>query len=134
MVKHVQSPLFLFVTGMHRSGTSVAARLANLLGLGISENLISADSNNERGYWEHRNLVELNDQILTVLGSPWYDPKYFSSETLSSLANGSFGDEASDILKHELALGDHRVLKDPRLCRLLPFWFNIAERMGTEAV
>ena len=43
------------ILGMHRSGTSVTARVVNLLGayIGEGEEMMEPDPNNPAGYYEH---------------------------------------------------------------------------------
>ena len=57
----------VLVTGMHRSGTSAMAGLLQVLGgyLGPADGLYEADQNNEAGYYERRDIVEFNDDILS---------------------------------------------------------------------
>ena len=61
------------IAGMHRSGTSMVARLLNLCGLylGPERELVPPDSWNEPGYWENFGFVQLNDDILSRLGTGW---------------------------------------------------------------
>ena len=62
---------FLIITGMHRSGTSFLIRALNLSGvnLGSLESLNSTDwnnlSDNLRGHWENKTLLELADKTLS---------------------------------------------------------------------
>ena len=69
----------VFVLGMHRSGTSVATRLINLLGVPapIEEDLLPPDRGNPTGYWESSSLVAYNDRLLEVLGSEMTCPEAF---------------------------------------------------------
>ena len=56
--------------GMHRSGTSVATRLMNLLGidLGAEEHLLGPRPDNPKGFWEYEPIVDLNEEILATAG------------------------------------------------------------------
>src|SRR5919197_5152241 len=69
----------VFVLGMHRSGTSAATRLINLLGLRApaEEDLLPADEGNPTGYWESSSLVDFNDKLLGALGSDMSCPVAF---------------------------------------------------------
>src|SRR5215467_9657005 len=64
------------VLGMHRSGTSAAARLMNLLGvyLGDEAHLMGSHPENPKGYWEYRPILALNEEILGRLGGTWDEP------------------------------------------------------------
>ena len=56
----------LIVLGMHRSGTSVLARLLNLMGVYFGPEGISTGANQEnpKGFWERKDVRQLNDGVL----------------------------------------------------------------------
>src|SRR6516162_4141212 len=64
------------VLGMHRSGTSLVARLMNLLGidLGAEEHLLGPQPDNPKGFWEYEPILDLNGEILGRLGGNWHEP------------------------------------------------------------
>lgn len=124
------SPDLLFIIGMHRSGTSVVSRLSSLLGMKISNYLVPSDIANERGYWESQRLVELNEQLLSSLESSWFDPRPLPKEDLLSKAEGPIGTAAIELLLDEMNTDGKWVFKDPRLCRLLPFWLDVVKKIG----
>ena len=64
------------ILGMHRSGTSLLTRMLNLIGvyLGPEQLLMHPNFANPRGFWEHDEIVSLNDEILRRLGGIWAEP------------------------------------------------------------
>ena len=65
----------VIVLGMHRSGTSLAAEIAYQWGAHVDTSLlIEPNDGNPRGYWEHRALVKLNDDLLSAVHSSWKVP------------------------------------------------------------
>ncbi len=66
------------IAGMHRSGTSMVARILNLLGVNIGpEDVVKrAGPDNEAGFWEDPQFVELNDELLAQAGGAWDDPPH----------------------------------------------------------
>src|SRR5258706_8380174 len=65
------------VLGMHRSGTSLLARILNLLGvdLGPAEVLTTEPiAHNPKGYWEHHEITAISDAILKRYGGSWDEP------------------------------------------------------------
>jgi GT2 family glycosyltransferase len=64
------------IAGMHRSGTSLVARLLNLCGLylGPESDLVPAMPDNPEGFWENVHFGKLNDEILAALDSGWDVP------------------------------------------------------------
>ena len=111
---------------MHRSGTSVATRLMNLLGvdLGAEEHLLSSQPDNPKGYWEYQPILDLNEEILGRLGGNWHEPPPLPPgwETAAELAD--LRRRARDLVARTFASGDWG-WKDPRTCLTLPFWKQI---------
>ena len=65
------------VLGMHRSGTSLLARILNLIGvdLGPDEVLTTEPvADNPKGYWEHHEITAISDAILKRHGGSWDEP------------------------------------------------------------
>lgn len=123
---HSPKRCIVCVLGMHRSGTSVAARLMNLLGisLGAEEQLLIPQPDNPTGYWEYRPILELNDEILGRLGGSFAEPPPLPPgwETAAELAD--LRRRARDLIARTFASGDWG-WKDPRTCLTLPFWKQI---------
>ncbi len=60
------------VLGMHRSGTSALARVLNLCGAYLPDELMSPRHyDNPTGFWEPEAIVKLNDRVLRQLGGAW---------------------------------------------------------------
>lgn len=120
----------IVVAGMHRSGTSATARVLSLMGCALPDTLMEPNANNERGYWESRAIMELNDEILESAGSRWDDWERFNPDWHRSPLAGQFRDRARAVLAAEFGEAPLFVLKDPRICRLLPFWTPVLEEFG----
>ena len=79
----------IFVIGMHRSGTSALTRVLNLLCADVGRRLMSPHPEHPTGFWEHLDLVTLNDRVLRGLGSKWdavwdLPPRWQESEQFDS--------------------------------------------------
>lgn len=120
------------VLGMARSGTSLTARILNLLGveLGPAEALMRpAENNNPAGFWEHEAIADLNEEILAALsetpppylqGWRWPPPLHEGWENDRRL--DLLRDKAGSILRQSFAGSEIWGWKDPRNCLTLPFW------------
>jgi hypothetical protein len=110
----------VLLLGMHRSGTSVATRMLALMGVGLPRGeLIPADADNARGYWESRALSAFNERLLEHVGGCWYAPPDLRGAVA---ALEPHRDEGQTLWRQEFSGQDSWVWKDPRLCLLLPFW------------
>ena len=118
----------VLVAGMHRSGTSALTRVLTLAGCDLPKTLVEAKPDNVAGFWESPLVVHLNDEILTSAGSCWDDWRPFDRDWYESPAAGPLRDRALDVLRQEYGESRLFVLKDPRICRLLPFWTDALSR------
>jgi hypothetical protein len=118
----------VFVLGMHRSGTSVATRLINLLGVPapIDEDLLPTDSGNPTGYWESASLVAFNDRLLAALGSDMTCPDAFTAVWEGDPRLDGLHREAVNAFARAFPT-QYWVFKDPRNCITLPFWVRVLD-------
>ena len=118
----------LIVLGMHRSGTSTVARLLNMMGAYFAPERMElpATDANPKGYWERRDIINLNEDIFTALGITWDNISQFKPTDMTSDIQTRFESLAREII---LGLDANRpwMIKDPRLCLLLPFWQPLLE-------
>ena len=122
----------ILVAGMHRSGTSAVSRILSLLGCDLPRTLSAVAPDNPRGFWESVAVRELNDAVLASGGSAWDDWEVFDPRWYESPVVAGYRDRVRAALAEEF--GDSRlfVLKDPRICRLLPLWLDALDRFGAE--
>ena len=117
----------MFVVGCHRSGTSLLAGIiSDFLTKQKNSELpeqLSAQVDNPGGFFESRQLVNLNEDLLDQLGIDWQHPplhaiQWQRCEFLPRLhaARKSFAQQA---------LNEAWVDKDPRLCLTYPAYQHI---------
>jgi hypothetical protein len=124
------SRTLVVVLGMHRSGTSCVAGTLVRLGAAAPEHLIAPNPGNERGFWESRVIVDLNDAILAAGESHWRDWRKFNLEAIGGVKAEAFRARAKTALAEEFGDVGLAVMKDPRICRLMPFWRPVFEEAG----
>lgn len=111
----------ILVLGMHRSGTSMVTRLLNMMGcyFGPESSVGELTIDNPKGFWERPEIFKLNEFILAASAASWQDLRTWN------IPEPQIPDKASqNIKKIILGLDAFRpwVVKDPRLCLLLPAW------------
>ena len=84
-----------------------------------------ASSANPRGHWESAALEALNDEILKSAGSTWDDWRTFNASWYTSPNAKKFAQKAAVELKKEFGNAKLIVIKDPRICRMVPFWSKV---------
>ncbi len=126
----VETNFAIIVLGMHRSGTSSIAGALVTLGAKAPNTPLPAASDNERGFFESLQIMQLNDEILRSAGTTWDDWRAFNPAWFSSPVAKSFEERAIAALKGEFGSAPLAAIKDPRLCRLMPFWSNAINEAG----
>jgi len=112
----------IVVLGMHRSGTSALTRALVAIGAGVGNSLIPAGQDNPKGFWEDRDFVTFNDRLLAMLGAS-YDSLALLPDNFAQRRDVTeLQLEAVVMLREKLQGNDVFAIKDPRTCRLLPFW------------
>lgn len=129
------SNVFVFITGFHRSGTSALARFMASMGVWLGQDLIEAKAGvNDEGFWEHRGVVSINERIFTSLGRTWFDIRPLPENWLEWESIRDLQKEAVNLLKEEFGSQKLAGAKDPRFCRLLPFWLPLIKSIGWNPV
>jgi len=112
------------IIGMHRSGTSMVARLLHLCGLylGPEDQLVPPGDGNPTGFWENRAMDEVNEAVLAHLSGGW-------DFLLPPMPVGWEADPGLERLRHRaaeiiksLSRKEPWGWKDPRASITLPFW------------
>jgi len=131
----LSEPKAVCVLGMHRSGTSAVTGVLNLLGVYLGEDLYSPHAGvNEKGYWEHSDIVDLHDVILLALGSSWDDIIPLAGQWWNDPIVKPFRAKLLYYVNRDFSKMPVWGLKDPRLSRLLPLWFSIFREVAVEPV
>ena len=102
----------------------MTARVLNILGLDIGpdDDLLPADRHNPKGYWENRDVVDLNERILAKRGGSWDNPPPFPPGWENDADLADLRSEAEEHLARLFPANTKCVIKDPRLSLTLPFW------------
>lgn len=120
----------ILVLGMHRSATSLTTRLLYKMGvyLGEKEDLIEAKEDNPEGFFERKDVVELNDNMLLENDMMW---RFFRKKFLPVLHTEHM-DLLGDILDSMCKKASGRLIgiKDPRLCILEQLWHMELQNKG----
>lgn len=122
----------VLVLGPHRSGTSAVARVLNLLGVALGDDLLPPDRDNRHGFWEHRRVFELHERLFDRLGVAWHEAHPLPAGWRHDDDVEEIRSELSDLLAGDLAPADVWGVKDPRISRLVPLWLDVVGALGTE--
>lgn len=118
----------VFIIGMHRSGTSALGGVLERLGLTVGKTVMppNPEKGNPKGYSENFALMQLHDKFLASIKSIWWDCKPVRNKRFSGMAARRFREELLQLLIDEFGQG-RPLIKDPRMCRLMPLWFPVIQ-------
>ena len=115
----------MFITGCHRSGTSLITSIfKDLINEANDESkLVTPQLDNIPGFFESKKLVDFNEKLLAEIGttcsSPFITPPIWTEPPLMDI----LVDARKDF--KDLAISSNWIDKDPRLCLLYPAYFHI---------
>ena len=116
-------PAGVLVLGMHRSGTSAATRLINMLGPATcrSEDMLRG-AWNPTGHYESRTLVRFDNELLGQMGRTWWYPPPLGERYFELAAGITTSAAKARRVFRRVHPEPPWVWKDPRACLLVPFW------------
>src|SRR5262245_22334973 len=113
-------PICLVVLGMHRSGTSALTGALGLLGAALPRDPFAADDYNIRGHFETRGVLDVDERLLSALGSSWYDLGPLNLSNLDPMVVDQFKANLIQAIEASYNGTSLFVLKEPRISRLFP--------------
>jgi len=127
------TPKLIIVLGMHRAGTSTVTRGLEVLGVSLGNRLLPPmEYVNPKGFFEDVEVLTLNDEMLSAIGSDWYRVSPIDASQLESLKQQGFIQRAADLIQKKCLDLPVFGLKDPRISKLLPFWNQVFDFLGYE--
>ena len=123
----------IVVLGMHRSGTSAITKSLELMGVGLGVNLHPAGFDNPTGFWEDRECIDINDELLNYFSSAYDRLNLAWNEVKVDAKISELRLKAVQLISRKL-LESQGIwgFKDPRTCRLLNFWNDVFFAVGCE--
>jgi len=121
----------LVIIGMHRSGTSATTGALRCLGIQLGEKLYSGHSDiNPKGYFEHSDFADTNEEILLSLEAAWDDVLLKEADWWKKEELRPFAAKIRQYIRRDFSRSPLWAVKDPRVCRLLPMWLDIFAAEG----
>jgi len=122
----------ILVLGMHRSGTSAATRVVNLLGAHLGDRMLLPAADNESGFWEHADVVRIDNALLASLGREWHDLRPLPRGWMCSEAAQNARVGLIKTLEGQFPDNSLWAVKDPRMCLLLPLWLDVLRELEVQ--
>ncbi|MGB0906165.1 MAG: sulfotransferase family protein [Maricaulaceae bacterium] len=123
----------IIILGMHRSGTSVLARILSILGGSLPNTLLGSNEGNQRGHWESEVLIAKNEEFLSNLGSSWQDFRLIKPTKMRGKSSETMRENISTALREEYEGKENWIIKEPRLCRMAQLYFDTLKSQGVNS-
>ena len=123
----------IIVLGMHRSGTSALAGALGMLGIRLPTRLLPTTPDNPKGYFEPDQIVAIHERLLAAAGTKWSSIEKLPEEWVSSAEASAYVHELASAVRQDYDDASIFVIKDPRMCRLIPIWRKVLVEVGVRA-
>ncbi len=101
------------------------AGVMRLHGFDVGPNLMPAvEGVNRRGFWEHMDAFEIHERLLAALGRSSFDPRELPHHWRDHPAYAVAVRDVRALIAHDFSGSQRWLVKDARLCKLAPVWFD----------
>ena len=87
---------------------------------------------NEKGFWEQEKIVSVHDRLLQYFGLSWDDPRHLPPDWWLQEFPQQCVEEICSIITEDMKANSLWAIKDPRICRLMPLWRLVFDRLDIE--
>jgi len=119
----------ILVLGMHRSGTSAVSGVIHALGVAGPKTLAPPTEWNPRGFFESPRIFSAYDELLAAAGSRWDDWRQLEPQRFGAAAEERRS-KLVQLFAEEFGGAPLIYVKDPRMCRFVPFVGAILAELG----
>ncbi len=120
----------ILVLGMHRGGTSAIGGVLSLLGVAGPKTPPEPDNWNPRGYFESKLFFRALDELLASVDSAWNDWRPLDPQSLVGDPAEQHRCKIRSLLTDEFSDQSLIFIKDPRLCRLVPYLSSMLKELN----
>ena len=120
----------ILILGMHRSGTSLISGILSKCGVDFNLPVFPIQFDNPKGFFEHIDIYEINEEILSSLGSSYDDEKPLPSDWLHGIDKELFKNKIKNIILRDFSSSKLFAIKDPRISLLLPIYIEVFSELN----
>lgn len=124
----------LLVLGMHRSGTSALTGALNKVGVAVGSDLLLPSLENQKGFFESRLVRNQMERLLTSAGSFWHDWRPLEIDKCDPTVLTEVRTSLAEFIEKEFADVSLFAIKNPRICRAVPFWISLLSSRQIDAI
>lgn len=113
------------VVGVHRSGTSALTGAMFNMKFPMEDNFSAPRQENIKGFFEDKDLVRIHENILLKHGLKWYELDQHKLD----ISNSKLDKALVKFFYRRIYEHKNFVVKDPRICLLLPLYEKLAKHL-----
>jgi hypothetical protein len=87
--------------------------------------MMAANAANPKGYFEPQDIADIHDELLASAGSVWHDWRPFPEAWFGSTEAIMYRARLAEAFRANYGEMALPVLKEPRMCRILPLWRDV---------
>ena len=122
-------PSATLVIGCHRSGTSLITRCLSAMGLTLADDLIPAQPDNPRGFWEDAGVTAFNETLLNAFQCDWNSVNFAKLDNIRGQRVNRWREKARVLIQDHYPADSNFVIKDPKFSLLMPFWQEVFDEL-----
>ena len=122
-------PSATLVIGCHRSGTSLITRCLSAMGLTLADDLIPAQPDNPKGFWEDAGVTAFNESLLNAFQCDWNSVNFAKLDNIRGQRVIQWREKAQALVQDHYPADDSFVIKDPKFSLLIPFWQEVFDEL-----
>jgi hypothetical protein len=119
----------LLILGMHRSGGALLAGCLHHLGFNLGQSLTSGHGADGDKAFQNQDIFLAHEILLRDLGCRWDMVGSLPEGWVESRAAAQFENRLIQILEHQFLGQSPWTIRDPRLCRVLPLWLKVLDKL-----
>ena len=122
-------PSATLVIGCHRSGTSLITRCLSAMGLTLADDLIPAQPDNPKGFWEDAGVTAFNESLLNAFQCDWNSVNFAKLDNIRGQRVNRWREKARVLIQDHYPADSNSVIKDPKFSLLIPFWQDVFDEL-----
>ena len=122
-------PSATLVIGCHRSGTSLITRCLSAMGLTLADDLIPAQPDNPKGFWEDAGVTAFNESLLNAFQCDWNSVNFAKLDNIRGQRVNQWREKARALVQDHYPADVSFVIKDPKFSLLIPFWQEVFDEL-----
>ena len=122
-------PSATLVIGCHRSGTSLITRCLSAMGLTLADDLIPAQPDNPKGFWEDAGVTAFNESLLNAFQCDWNSVNFAKLDNIRGQRVNRWREKARVLIQDHYPADSNFVIKDPKFSLLMPFWQEVFDEL-----